>query len=421
MKVLVIGGGGREHALVWKLSKSSLVDKIYCTPGNAGISKIADCVDISSDKIDELLDFAKKTAIDVTIVGPEAPLVNGIVDIFSNHHLKIFGPTREAAELEGSKAFCRNLLRKYGIPAPNFRIFNNYKAALSFIKSLELPIVIKADGLAAGKGTLICTSESEAVVAIEGMMEKKIFGKAGEQIVVEEFLSGVEVSIIAFTDGKNIAVLESSQDHKRVFDNDKGPNTGGMGAYSPASIISEKEYNKVIKEVLVPVVYAMNKERHYFKGILYAGIMFTKIGPKVLEFNVRFGDPETQPLMLRLKTDLMQLILATIDGNLDKVELKWDDKPALCVVMASNGYPGSYKTGYEISGLDKVESLKDVIVFHAGTTYKNGEIVTSGGRVLGVTALGDTLKKAQANAYNAISQITFEGAHFRKDIGSKAI
>ena len=420
MKILVVGSGGREHALVWKISKSPLVKKIFAAPGNAGISKLAECVDITADNVDGLLAFAKKQAIDLTVVGPEGPLCKGIVNLFQDNGLKIFGPSKEAAELEGSKVFCKNLLRRYGIPTANYRVFNQSRAALQFVKQSQFPLVVKADGLAGGKGAVVCHTESEAVVAIEGMMERKIFGKAGEQVIVEEFLNGVEASVMAFTDGTAIAELESTQDHKRVYDGDRGPNTGGMGAYAPAPVASERDYGRVIREVLVPIVHAMNKEKRRFRGVLYAGIMFTKSGPKVLEFNVRLGDPECQPLMMSLQSDLVPIMLATIDEKLGEVDVVPDPRPAVCVVMASGGYPGSYETGYEITGIDEAEA-GGAVVFHGGTQLKDGKLVTAGGRVLGVTAQGNDLRDAQANAYAAVKKIHFKAAHYRTDIAARAL
>jgi phosphoribosylamine--glycine ligase len=420
MKILLVGGGGREHALAWKISRSPLLTRLYAAPGNAGISKLAECVDITADNVEGLLAFAKKEAIDLTVVGPEAPLCKGIVDLFQENRLRAFGPSKEAAELEGSKVFCKNLLRRYGIPSANFRVFTQSKAALAFIRSSQFPIVVKADGLAGGKGAVICQTESEAVVAVEGMMEKKVFGKAGEQVVVEEFLNGVEASVMALTDGQSIATLPTTQDHKRVYDGDRGPNTGGMGAYAPAPVLSDRDELRVIREILVPTVHAMNKEKRSFKGVLYAGIMLTKSGPKVLEYNVRFGDPECQPLMLTLKSDLVPLMQAVIDGKLDQVELETDPRPAVCVVMASGGYPGSYETGYEITGIEEAES-GGAAVFHAGTAKKDGKLVTAGGRVLGVTAQGKDLREAQQNAYAAARKISFKASHFRSDIAAKAL
>jgi phosphoribosylamine--glycine ligase len=420
MRILLVGGGGREHALAWKISKSPLLTKLYAAPGNAGIAESAECVDISADNIEGLLEFAKKNAVDLTVVGPEGPLCKGIVNLFQEDGLRIFGPTKEAAELEGSKVFCKNLLRRYGIPTANYRVFNQAKSALQFVKSSQFPIVVKADGLAGGKGAVICHTESEAVVAIEAMMEKKIFGKAGDQVVVEEYINGVEASVIAFTDGQSIATLDSAQDHKRVFDGDRGPNTGGMGAYCPAPVASERDYTRVIREVLVPIVHAMNKEKRRFRGILYAGIMFTKSGPKVLEFNVRLGDPECQPLLMSLKSDIVPIMQATIDEKLSTVELENDPRPSVCVVMASGGYPGAYETGYEITGIAEAEAT-GAKVFHAGTVRKDGKLLTAGGRVLGVTAQGDDLRKAQGNAYAAVKKISFKAAHYRSDIAGKAL
>jgi len=420
MKILLVGSGGREHALAWKISRSPLLTKLYAAPGNAGIAGLAECVDINAENVEGLLEFAKKNAIDLTVVGPEQPLCKGIVNLFQDNGLKIFGPTREAAELEGSKVFCKNLLRRYGIPTANYRVFNQAKSALQFVKSSQFPVVIKADGLAGGKGAVICHTESEAVVAIEGMMEKKVFGKAGEQVVVEEYINGVEASVIAFTDGQSIATLDSAQDHKRIYDGDRGPNTGGMGAFCPAPVASERDFTRVIREVLVPIVHAMNKEKRRFRGILYAGIMFTKSGPKVLEFNVRLGDPECQPLMMSLKSDIVPIMLATIDEKLADVQLESDPSPSVCVVMASGGYPGAYETGYEITGIEDAEAT-GAKVFHAGTVRKEGKLLTAGGRVLGVTAQGKDLREAQANAYIAVKKINFKAAHYRSDIGSKAL
>jgi len=420
MKILIVGSGGREHALAWKIARSPLVKKIYAAPGNAGIARLAECVDIKADDLEGLLAFAKKEAVDLTVAGPEVPLCKGIVNLFQENRLRCFGPSMEAAELEGSKVFCKNLLRRCGIPTPSFRVFNGSKAALSFIKTSQFPLVVKADGLAAGKGAVICHTESEAVVTVEGMMEKKIFGKSGDRIIVEEFLSGVEASVMAFTDGNSIALLDTAQDHKRVYDNDRGPNTGGMGAYSPAPVASERDYNRVIREVLVPIVHAMNKEKRRFRGVLYAGIMFTKSGPKVLEFNVRFGDPECQPLMVRLKSDLVPVMLATIEDRLGEAELESDPRPAVCVVMASGGYPGSYETGYEITGIDEAEAT-GAAVFHSGTQVKDGRLVTAGGRVLSVTALGATFLEAQQNAYAAVKKIQFRAAHYRSDIAARIL
>jgi phosphoribosylamine--glycine ligase len=420
MKVLLVGGGGREHALAWKISRSPLVTKLFAAPGNAGIASHAELLDIAADNVDALFGFARSNAIDLTVVGPEAPLCKGLVNRFTEAGLRAFGPGAEAAELEGSKVFCKNLLRRYGIPTANFRVFDQSRAAVQFVKSSPYPLVIKADGPAAGKGAVICHTESEAVVTLEGMMEKRIFGKAGERVVVEEHLNGVEASVIAFTDGQTIAPVPNTQDHKRVYDGDRGPNTGGMGAYCPAPVASERDYHRVTKEILVPIVHALNKEKRRFKGVLYAGIMFTKSGPKVLEFNVRFGDPECQPILMSLKSDIVPVFQAVIDEKLSSLDLDFDEKPAVCVVMTSGGYPGSYETGYAISGIEEAEA-SGARVFHSGTALRQGKLVTAGGRVLSVTAQGETLQQAQANAYAAVGKIQFKAAHFRKDIAAKGL
>lgn len=420
MKVLVVGSGGREHALVWKIAQSPLVTKLYAAPGNAGIAKHAECLDVTPDNVEGLAQFAQTEKIDLTVVGPEGPLCKGIVDRFAELKLRCFGPTRDAAELEGSKVFCKNLLRRYGIPTPSFRVFNQSRAAITYVRSAQYPIVVKADGLAAGKGVVICHTEDVAVAAVEQMMDQKAFGDAGRQIVVEEFLNGTEASVLSFVDGQSIYPLELAQDYKRVYDGDRGPNTGGMGAYSPAEVAPERDQMRVTKEILVPIVHAMNREKRRFKGVLYAGIMFTKSGPKVLEFNVRFGDPECQPLMMRMKSDLVPVLLSTIDGKLSDVNIEWDSRSAVCVVAASGGYPGRYEVGYPITGLEEAEAIGGVTVFHAGTQVRDGRVVTAGGRVLGISALGETLAEARAAAYAASKKIAFTGIHFRNDIALKA-
>ncbi len=421
MKILLIGSGGREHALAWKIRQSPLCEKLYCAPGNAGIAAVADCVDITVDNIEGLAAFASKQLIDLTVVGPEAPLCKGLVDLFHEKKLRVFGPSKAAAELEGSKVFCKELLRRNGIPTSSFRVFTNFKQAAAHAKSAPFPLVVKADGLAAGKGVVIAHNFDEASTALDDMMMKKKFGRAGDRVVIEEFLSGTEASVLAFSDGKSIVTLDSAQDHKRVYDGDRGPNTGGMGAFSPATVASEADYERVIREILVPIVHALNREKRRFQGLLYAGIMFTRSGPKVLEFNVRFGDPECQPLVARMKSDIVPLLVATAEARLEEVSIDWDPRPAVCVVVASGGYPGSYESGYPISGLDEAEKQPDVVVFHAGTAKKDGKIVTAGGRVLSVTALGETLAAAQAKAYAAAKLIDFTGIHYRKDIGSRSI
>ncbi|HZL73481.1 MAG TPA: phosphoribosylamine--glycine ligase [Planctomycetota bacterium] len=419
MKILVVGSGGREHALVWKIAQSPLVTKIFAAPGNAGIAELAQCVDITVDNLEGLADFASKEGIDLTVVGPEAPLCRGIVDLFRERKLRAFGPTKEAAELEGSKIFCKELLRRNGIPTAGFRVFTDPQSARTFLKTAPFPLVVKADGLAGGKGAVVCGEPSEAEAAVEQMMVRRVFGDGGARILVEEFLSGVEASVIAFTDSRTIAIMETVQDHKRVYDGDRGPNTGGMGAYSPAPVAPERDAERVEREILVPVVHALNKEQRRFQGILYAGIMYTKSGPKVIEFNARHGDPECQPLMMRMKSDLVPVLEAVIDGKLDQREIEWDPRPAVCVVVASGGYPGRHEVGYEISGLD--QAAPDTMVFHAGTMRKDGKVVTAGGRVLGVTAMGADLRSAQKAAYDGVRKHSFTGMHYRTDIANRML
>ncbi|MDD5644524.1 MAG: phosphoribosylamine--glycine ligase [bacterium] len=421
MKVLVVGSGGREHALVWKISKSDAVSRIYCAPGNGGISAVAECVDIGAEDIKGLLSFAKKEKIDFTVVGPEAPLVAGLVDIFEKEGLKVFGPVSKGAMLEGSKVFSKNFMRKHGIPTADFEVFSAPGKARKYIKRGEFPLVIKADGLAAGKGVFVCSSGPEAEKAIDVIMGKEIFGAAGKEIIIEECLKGEEASILAFCDGDTVLTMDSSQDHKRVFDGDKGPNTGGMGAYSPAPVITGALMEVIEEKILRRTVRGLKKEGIKYKGVIYAGIMVTEKGPMVLEFNVRFGDPETQPLLMRLKTDLLDVMKAVSEEKLDTVKLSWDERSAVCVVMASGGYPGRYGKGFEIKGLGKAAAIDDVFVFHAGTVEKDGKILTDGGRVLGVTALGNSVDKAVDKAYGAVRMIEFKGAFYRKDIGRKAL
>lgn len=421
MKILIVGSGGREHALAWKIAQSPGLDKLYCAPGNAGIARQADCIDIDADDIDALCNFARKERVDLTVVGPEKPLVMGIVDKFQSNGLKIFGPTKKAAALEGSKVFSKTLMRKYGIPTAEFRSFNALGHAKRYISSLNQPPVIKADGLAGGKGAIVCQTQEEALDAVENMIERKIFGEAGARLVVEELLEGEEVSILAFTDGSTIVPLEAAQDHKPIYDGDKGPNTGGMGAYTPVPIVTDKIYSTIERDILVPTVHAMNKEGRPYKGILYVGLMLTVSGPKVLEYNVRFGDPETQPLLMRFKGDLLPMLLAVAKGRLETVDFEWDPRPAVCVVMASGGYPGKYEKGEVINGLDALAESDDLVVFHAGTAIRQGKVVTNGGRVLGVTALGDDVQDARRRAYDTAARISFRGAYYRKDIGSKAV
>ena len=421
MKVLVVGGGGREHTLVWKIAQSPKVKKIYCAPGNAGIADLATCLPINSGEINKLVEFAKKEKIDLTIVGPEDPLCKGIVDIFEKQGLKIFGANQKAVEIESSKSFTKYLLNKYGINTAVGKTFTSYKKAENYILKTGAPIVVKADGLAAGKGVIVCKTVSEAINALKLIMKKRSFGNAGNKVVVEECLTGEEASFLAFTDGKNLLPLPSSQDHKAIYDNDQGPNTGGMGAYSSAPIIDRYMHKKIMEEIMIPTIQAMAIEGRPYKGILYAGLMIDKGRINVLEFNARFGDPEAQPLLMRMKNDIVPIMEATIEGTLDKCKLEIDERAAVCVVMASKGYPGSYKKGIPISGLKDVKRMKDVVVFHAGTDKKEKMIVTNGGRVLGVTALGNSVKKAISKAYLGVSRITWDGVSYRKDIGQKAL
>tara|TARA_B100001765_G_scaffold149753_1_gene95965 strand:+ start:426 stop:1685 length:1260 start_codon:yes stop_codon:yes gene_type:complete len=418
MKVLVIGSGGREHALAWKIAQSPLVKKVFCAPGNAGTANVAENIDIPSDNVDALLQFATVTGIGLTIVGPEQPLVKGLVDSFEESGLRVFGPSQRAAEIEGSKVFCKDLMKKYGIPTAKYESFDSLDQVKLFTKEDE-PVVVKASGLAAGKGVILCSNAEEARSAVQSIMQEKAFGNAGDQVVVEEFLTGQEVSLLAFTDGKTVLPLDSAQDHKAAFDGDKGPNTGGMGAYSPALVFTEELKQQVIDEIMIPTVRAMAKEGRYYRGILYAGLMLTESGPKVLEFNARFGDPETQPIMMRIKNDIVPIFEACIDGTLAKQSLQWRQEPTICVVMAAKGYPSSYEKGKEISGLNSDEN-RQVVVFHAGTKLENGKVLTNGGRVLGVTALGSDINQAIKNAYSAVDKIKWDGIHYRKDIGNKA-
>jgi len=422
MKVLVVGGGGREHALVRKLAESDRVEQVYCAPGNAGIAIDAELVPIKDSDLEGLLAFAKDEEIGLTVVGPEVPLCAGIVDLFTANDLRIFGPNQAAAELEGSKVFAKKLMQKHKIPTASFRAFSDREDAMTYLRTvLDWPVVIKADGLAAGKGVVIVHGLEDAEETITSIMDDRQFGEAGQTVVVEEFLNGEEASILAFTDGETIALLEASQDHKAARDGDRGPNTGGMGAYSPAPIVTDRVLDQVSRDILVPLVHALRKEERPYRGILYAGLMIGKGGPKVLEFNVRFGDPETQVVLARLKTDLVELMEATIDGTLDQVELEWDPRAAMCVVMAAAGYPGTYAKGKTIHGIGDANALEDVTVFHAGTQIEGGNLVTAGGRVLGVTALGDDLAAARERAYEAVDKITWEGILYRKDIGYRAL
>ena len=421
VKVLVIGGGGREHALVWKISQSPKVTQIYAAPGNAGIAQLAECTPIKAEDISGLLSFAKSKAVDLTIVGPEGPLSMGIVDEFTKAGLRIFGPSGKAAEIEASKKFSKDLMKKYRIPSAEYSVFTDRVSAETYVREKGVPIVVKADGLAAGKGVVVAETVEEAIKALDMIMIQRAFGNAGDRVVIEEFLKGEEASFMAFTDGKTVVPMVSSQDHKRAFDGDRGPNTGGMGAYSPAPIVTKQLEHQVMEKIMIPTVRAMETEGRLFKGVLYAGLMILNHEAKVLEFNARFGDPETQPIMMRLDTDLVDIIQAIIEGNLSKIDVKWKVESAVCIVMASGGYPGNYQKGKELKGLENASKRDRVMVFHAGTRLKDGKAVTDGGRVLGVTGLGPMIASAIDNAYAGVREISFEGAHYRRDIGARAL
>jgi phosphoribosylamine--glycine ligase len=422
MKVLVVGQGGREHALAWKLARSESVTDVYCAPGNAGIAEDATCVDIAPADISALVSFAKDTPIDLTVVGPEAPLVDGLVDAFAEAGLSAFGPSAAAAALEGSKAYAKEIMHRGNVPTADSTVFEDIADARHFLREREDQAwVVKADGLAAGKGVLMCATRIEALEAAEGMLVDDDFGPAGARILIEDSLVGEEASILALVDGNTIVSLEASQDHKRAGDEDTGPNTGGMGAYSPAPLVTADLLAEIEEKILVPTVHAMKLANTPFRGLLYAGLMITRQGPKVLEYNVRFGDPEAQPVLMRLKSDLGLALMAAAEGRLDEFgPLEWDPRPAVCVVMASDGYPGSYETGHPIRGIEEANALPDVQVFHAGTTTSDGEVLSNGGRVLGVTALGDHLADAKRRAYEAVRCIRWDGAWCRKDISDKA-
>ena len=421
MNVLLIGSGGREHAIAWKMAQSKNLSKLYIAPGNPGTAQCGENIPIAGDDVEKLLEFSRQNNIELVVVGPEDPLAAGIVDKFEAAGIKAFGPSGKAAQLEADKAFAKQLMRASCVSTAEGRTFDRYEDAKAYIASRDEPVVIKAAGLAKGKGVFVCDEPSDGILAAEKIMCDRIFGPAGDIVVVEDKLLGEEASILAFVDGRNIYVMESSQDHKPIGDGDTGPNTGGMGAYSPAPVITEALMDQITREVLVPTVDGMNRNGTPYKGVLYAGIMVTAGGPRVLEFNVRFGDPETQPILMRLKSDLLEVMLAVCDGTLDEVTLAWDSRPAVCVVMASGGYPDDYQKGKKISGLEKAGQLDDVIVFHAGTKEDNGDIVTAGGRVLGVTALGETIEQAKERAYQAVDKISFDGAYCRRDIADKAI
>ena len=424
MNVLIIGSGGREHALAWKIGQSPRAGRVFVAPGNAGTDIDGENVPIGTDDFAALIKFAKENAVGLTVVGPEAPLADGIVDAFEEADLRVFGPNKAAAELEASKVFCKDLLRNADVPTADYQVFRNPDDAARFLRDREdVPVVVKADGLAAGKGVVVCSGREEAILAVEQIAREKVFGAAGNRLVIEERLDGQEASVLAITDGQTIVTLQPAQDHKPAYDGDVGPNTGGMGAYCPAPLVTDETLAWIEEHVLVPTVHAMRRARRPFRGVLYAGMMMTHQGPKVLEFNARLGDPECQPLLMRLKTDLLDVLEATVDGRLDSIApLQWDPRPAVCVVMASRGYPGPYAKGHPIRGLNEADRLPDVKVFHAGTTMDaQGRVVTAGGRVLNVTALGATTAVAKLNAYRAVKLIRWEGAWCRKDISDKAI
>jgi len=420
MNILIIGSGGREHALAWKIKQSPLVKHLYCAPGNGGIAGIAECVPIKADDAVALVQFAKDKDVELTIVGPEAPLVAGIVDLFEGAGLKVFGPSQAAARLEGSKVFAKEFMYECNIPTANFQKFDNVDEAKEFLTQVNFPIVVKADGLASGKGVVICQKPEEAEKAITEIMVDKIFKEAGQMLVIEEFLEGEEVSILAISDGTHYCLLESSQDHKRIFDDDVGPNTGGMGAYSPAPVLTDNLRKVIESRIIEPAIRGMQRSNTPFKGVLYAGLMISSEGPMVLEFNVRFGDPEIQAVLPRLKNDLVEIMLASCEGRLDEISLEWDKRSCVCVVISSGGYPGAYEIGKVIQGLNEAGALEDTVVFHAGTKKEDGEILTDGGRVLGVTSLGNGIEGAIERAYNAVDKIKFERCFFRRDIGAKA-
>jgi phosphoribosylamine---glycine ligase len=427
MKVLVVGAGGREHALAWKIAQSPRVEQVFVAPGNAGTARDALNVPIAATDIKGLIQFAKEQQIGLTVVGPETPLVIGLVDAMEAAGLKVFGPSKEAAALEGSKVFCKRLLHTANVPTASYQSFRSAEEAVRYIKDRypevtdPVAVVVKADGLAAGKGVIVCDSRQEALEAIDRIAARREFGEAGKELIIEEKLTGQEVSVLAITDGETIMTLPAAQDHKAAYDGDTGPNTGGMGAYCPAPIVDEELMEKIEAEILVPVVHAMKRARRPFKGILYAGLMLTPGGPKVLEFNVRFGDPECQPLLMRLKTDIVDVLEATADGRLGELEgLEWDERPSICVVMASEGYPNDYEKGREITGLDAADAVEGVKVFHAGTKSQDGRVVNDGGRVLGVTAIGSSINAAKLQAYTAVKEIRWPGAWCRKDISDKA-
>ena len=419
MKILVVGSGGREHTIVWKIAQSPKVDKIYCAPGNGGIAALAECVDINVMDKEKMVAFAKKKAIDLVMVAPDDPLVDGMVDAMENAGIRAFGPRANAAIIEGSKVFSKELMKKYNIPTAGYEVFTDSASAIEYVRKGTFPAVIKAEGLALGKGVIIAKDEDEAVSGIKEIMDDKKFGESGNRIVIEEFLTGPEVSVLAFTDGKTVKPMVSAQDHKRAYDNDEGLNTGGMGTFSPSRLYDDKKAAECIENIFLPTIKAMSAEGRPFKGVLYFGLMMTENGVKVIEYNCRFGDPETQVVLPRLKTDLVDIMEAVIDERLDEIDIEWEDNAAVCVVMASGGYPVSYKKGFEISGIADAEADKSIVVFHAGTKLSGGKILTNGGRVLGVTAVADNLDSAIKKAYEGVDKISFTDEFHRHDIGIK--
>ena len=419
MKVLVVGSGGREHAICWKLLQSPKVDKIYCAPGNAGIGEIAELVPIGAMEFDKLAEFAKANDIGLTVVGMDDPLVGGIVDKFEEEGLRVFGPRANAAIIEGSKAFSKELMKKYNIPTAAYETFDNYEAALEYVKKGDFPVVLKADGLALGKGVLICNNLEEAEAGLNTIMVDKKFGDSGNKVVIEEFLTGQEMSVLSFCDGKTIVPMVSAQDHKRALDGDKGLNTGGMGTFSPSRYYTPELAEECMETIYKPTVEALNREGRTFKGIIFFGLMLTPKGMRVIEYNARFGDPETQVVLPRLKTDLLEIFEACVDGTLDKINVEWEDNGTACVVLASGGYPESYQKGYEITGLEEAKKAPNILVFHAGTALKDGKFVTNGGRVLGITGIGKDLDEAIKIAYEGVKLVDFKDKHYRKDIGVK--
>ncbi|MDD4940606.1 MAG: phosphoribosylamine--glycine ligase [Candidatus Omnitrophica bacterium] len=425
MRILVVGSGGREHALVWKIAQSKLVDKIFCAPGNGGTALQAENIDIRADDIAGLVRFGRREKIDLTVVGPEVPLTLGIADEFEKFRLPVFGPNKAAAAMEGSKVFSKELMRTYGVPTADFKVFGEAGAACAYIEKAGAPCVVKADGLAAGKGVIVAKTVDEAKAAVRQIMEGRVFGPAGDRVIVEECLTGQEASILVLTDSKDVIPLATSQDHKRIFDNDEGPNTGGMGAYSPAPVVTPALFDEIMKKIVYRTIDGLVKEGITYRGILYAGVMLTKDGPKTLEFNARFGDPETEAILPRMTSDIVEAMLAAASGNLGKLAqaggLAWQARPCVCVVCAAAGYPGEYKKGLPVSGLDAAGAMRDVMVFHAGTKKKDAGIVTGGGRVLCVSALGAAIRDARDKAYQAVGKIHFEGMQYRTDIATKAL